>query len=177
LSSDENAIELLEEKLESLTDMQERMKTANKAIRLKDTERGNEQLRNMGYSDEEIKKLREPDFCGRVGYPDYALTNNNANIKRVKGRLESLKKEKSQKTSENEVADLSGVTVKENVEEMRLQLFFEGKPEPEIRDILKRQAFKWSPRNSCWQRQLTNNARWAAKQAIEQIKKLREEVE
>lgn len=177
LSSDENAIELLEEKLENLTDMQERMKTANKAIRLKDTEKGNERLRSMGYSDEEIKKLREPDFCGRVGYPDYALTNNNANIKRVKGRLESLKKEKSQKTSENEVADLSGVTVKENVEEMRLQLFFEGKPEPEIRDILKRQAFKWSPRNSCWQRQLTNNARWAAKQAIEQIKKLREEVE
>lgn len=172
LSSDENAIELLEEKLESLTDMQERMKAANKAIRLKDTEKGDEQLRDMGYSDEEIKKLREPDFCGRVGYPDYALTNNNANIKRVKGRLENLKKEKSRETSENEVADLPGLTVKENVEEMRLQLFFEGKPEPEVRDILKRQAFKWSPRNGCWQRQLTNNARWAAKQAIEEIKKL-----
>ena len=142
LSSDENAIELLEEKLENLTDMQERMKAANKAIRLKDTEKGNEQLRSMGYSDEQIKELREPDFCGRVGYPDYALTNNNANIKRVKGRLESLKKEKSRETSENEVADLPGVTIKENVEEMRLQLFFEGKPEPEVRDILKRQAFK-----------------------------------
>ena len=172
LSSDENAIELLEEKLENLTDMQERMKAANKAIRLKDTEKGNEQLRSMGYSDEQIKELREPDFCGRVGYPDYALTNNNANIKRVKGRLEVLKKEKSRDSTENEVADLPGVTIKENVEEMRLQLFFEGKPEPEVRDILKRQAFKWSPRNGCWQRQLTNNARLAAKEAIEQIKKL-----
>ena len=99
LSSDENAIELLEEKLENLTDMQERMKAANKAIRLKDTEKGNEQLRSMGYSDEQIKELREPDFCGRVGYPDYALTNNNANIKRVKGRLESLKKEKTSKSA------------------------------------------------------------------------------
>lgn len=173
LSSDENAIELLEERLENLTDMQERMKAANKAIRLKDTEKGDEQLREMGYSEEEIRKLREPDFCGRVGYPDYALTNNNANIKRVKGRLESLKKEKSRETSENEVADLPGLTVKENVEEMRLQLFFEDKPEPEVRDILKRQAFKWSPRNGCWQRQLTNNARWAAKQAIEGIENVR----
>lgn len=118
---------------------------------------------------------REPDFCGRVGYPDYALTNNNANIKRTKSRLESLKKEKSRETSENEVADLPGVTIKENVEEMRLQLFFEGKPEPEVRDILKRQAFKWSPRNGCWQRQLTNNARWAVKQAIEEIKRLQED--
>lgn len=147
----------------------------NKAIRLKDTEKGNEQLRSMGYSDEQIKELREPDFCGRVGYPDYALTNNNANIKRTKSRLESLKKEKSRETSENEVADLPGVTIKENVEEMRLQLFFEGKPEPEVRDILKRQAFKWSPRNGCWQRQLTNNARWAVKQAIEEIKRLQED--
>lgn len=176
LSSDENAIELLEEKLENLTDMQERMKAANKAIRLKDMEKGNEQLRSMGYSDEEIKELRTPDFCGRLGYPDYALTNNNANIKRVKGRLESLKKEKSRETTENEVADLPGVTIKENVEEMRLQLFFEGKPEPEVRDILKRQTFKWSPRNGCWQRQLTNNARLAVKRAIEEIKRLQEDI-
>lgn len=174
LSNDENAIELLEEKLENLTDMQERMKAANKAIRLKDTEKGDEQLRDMGYSDEEIKELRTPDFCGRVGYPDYALTNNNANIKRTKNRLENLKMEKSRETTESEVSGLPGVTLKENVEEMRLQLFFEGKPESEVRDILKRQAFKWSPRNGCWQRQLTNNARYAAKQALEQIKELQE---
>ena len=172
LSSDENAIELLEEKLESLTDMQERMKTANKAIRLKDTERGNEQLRNMGYSDEEIKKLREPDFCGRVGYPDYALTNNNANIKRVKGRLESLKKERSQETSENEITDLPGVTIKENVEEMRLQLFFEGKPEPEVREILKSNGFRWAPSQSAWQRHLNGNSEYSLKRVIEQLERL-----
>mgnify|MGYP002508686165 CR=1 FL=1 len=39
-SSDEDAIERLEEKLENLKDMQERMKAANKAVRLKDTEKG-----------------------------------------------------------------------------------------------------------------------------------------
>ena len=47
---------------------------------------------------------------------------------------------------------------------MRLQLFFDNKPEAEIRDILKKHGFKWSPKNSCWQRQLTNNAKYALSQ-------------
>ncbi len=171
-SDDENAIEKLEEKLEKLKDMQERMKAANKAIRLKDVEKGNELLGSMGYSDEQITQLREPDFCGRVGYPNYALINNNANIKRIKVRIENLKKEKSRETSENEVADLPGLTVKENVEEMRLQLFFEGKPEPEVREILKSNGFRWAPSQLAWQRQLTDNARYALKRVIETLKEI-----
>ncbi len=61
-SGDEDAIERLEEKLQSMKEDQERMKAANKAIRLKDTEKGNEELLNMGYSKEQIKNLREKDF-------------------------------------------------------------------------------------------------------------------
>ena len=68
-SDDERAIEKLEEKLEDLKGMQESMKAANKAIRMKDTEAGNDALREMGYSEEDIKKLREPDFYGCIGYP------------------------------------------------------------------------------------------------------------
>lgn len=79
-SSDENAIEKLQEKVDELRETQEQMKEANKAIRLKDTEKGNELLRNMGYTDEQITDLRTPDFCGRLGFPNYALTNNNANM-------------------------------------------------------------------------------------------------
>jgi hypothetical protein len=45
-----------------------------------------------------------------------------------------------------------------NLEENRLQLFFAGKPEEEIRAILKKNGYKWSPRNTAWQRQLTPNA-------------------
>ena len=42
------------------------MKAANKAVRMKDAEKGNEALRDMGYSEAQIKELREPDFCGRT---------------------------------------------------------------------------------------------------------------
>ena len=90
-SDDERAIEKLEEKLEDMKNVQERMKAANKAIRMKDTEAGDDLLRELGYSEDTIKKLRTPDFCGRIGYPGYELTNNNANIHRIEERINNLK--------------------------------------------------------------------------------------
>ncbi len=170
-SSDEDAIEKLEERLESLKDIQERMKAANKAIRLKDTEKGNEQLRDMGYSDGQIKELREPDFCGRTGYPDYALQNNNANIHRIEGRIKELQVTKERGTLETENQFFKIV---ENTEAMRLQLFFDGKPDLEVREVLKSNGFRWAPSQNAWQRQLTNNARYALKQVVDKLKELQE---
>lgn len=86
-SDDERAIEKLEEKLEDMKKLQEDMKAANKALRLKDKEAGNDQLREIGYSEESIEELRKPDYLGRVGYPNFQLSNNNANIHRVEERL------------------------------------------------------------------------------------------
>ena len=171
-SGDEDAIERLEEKLEALKDSQESMKAANKAIRMKDTEKGDEELRTMGYSDEQIAELRKPDFCGRVGFPDYALQNNNANIHRVEGRLKSLRavKEKGSQETENRF-----FKVVENTEKMRLQLFFEGKPEPEVREVLKSNGFKWAPSQGAWQRQLTSNARYALQSVIKRMEEMGEE--
>lgn len=170
-SGDERAIEKLEEKLEGLKELQETMKLVNKAIRLKDMKKGDEVLRDMGYSDEQIKKLREPDFCGRIGFPDYALQNNNANIHRVEDRLKGLKATKEKGTIETENQFFRIV---ENTDIMRLQIFFDGKPEPEVRDILKSNGFRWAPSQSAWQRQLTNNALYSLKKIIEQLEKLKE---
>ena len=71
---------------------QELMKAANVAIRMKDPTEGDAKLAELGYTPEDIAKLREPDFCGRIGYPAYLLQNNNANIRRIRGRIEELKK-------------------------------------------------------------------------------------
>lgn len=168
-SGDQDAIERLEEKLENLKDMQERMKAANKAIRMKDVKKADEELMNMGYSEDQIKNLREPDFCGRVGYPSYMLQNNNANIHRIEGRLNQLQVAKEKGTQETEYKLFKVV---ENTEIMRLQILFDGKPEPEVRDILKKNGFRWSPKNSCWQRQLTNNARYSLDRVKEELEGL-----
>lgn len=62
-----------------------------------------------------------------------------------------------------------------NETENRLQLVFDGKPEPEQITALKHNGFRWSPRFKAWQRQLTENAICAAWQVVKDFDKLEEE--
>lgn len=165
-SSDARAIEKLEEQLQDLKANQEQMKAANKAIRLKNIEDGNDRLREMGYSEHAITQLRTPDFCGRVGYPAYMLQNNNANIHRIENRIKDLQAVKDRGTSETEYKTFKAV---ENTEIMRYQILFDGKPEAEIRTILKSNGFKWAPSQGAWQRQITANGKWAFNRVVEQL--------
>lgn len=169
-ADDEDAIIKLEEKLSGLEAMQERMKEINAYYKKHKTLEGCPEL-----TDEARRKLEagmEMDFRQNPQpYPSWAITNNGANIRTTRQRLEKLREEKSRETSEVRHDDLE-LTVRENVEDMRLQILFDDKPEPEVRDLLKSWAFKWAPSAGAWQRQLTNDARYAAKQVLT---KLREE--
>lgn len=171
-SNDERAIEKLEEKLEDMKTQQEKMKAANKALRLKDPEAGNDALRELGYSEQEIAELRKPDYIGRLGYPDWELSNNNANIHRVEERIKSLKAVKEKGSSEQEYETFKAV---ENTEAMRYQIIFDGKPEPEVRDLLKSNGFKWAPSQGAWQRQITANGRYAFERVIKRLKEMEAE--
>ena len=55
---------------------------------------------------------------------------------------------------------------------MRIQLFFEGKPEPEVRDILKSNGFRWAPSVGAWQRQLNNNGKYAVERVIRELEEM-----
>lgn len=168
-SNDERAIDKLQEKLDGLKEFQEHMREANKAIRMKDEKKGNEKLRDMGLTDAQIAELRKPDFCGRIGYPDYQLQNNNANIHRIEGRIRSLQAVKDAGTKE---VEHEGFKVVENAELMRIQIIFPGKPEAEVREVLKSNGFKWAPSQGAWQRQLNNNGKWAMERVIEELEKM-----
>lgn len=61
-----------------------------------------------------------------------------------------------------------------NETENRIQLVFDGKPEEEERNILKKNGFRWSPRFKAWQRQLTENAVCAVWQVVKDFDKLEE---
>lgn len=165
-SGDADALEKLQKKLDGLKELQERMKAANAAIRLKDTEKGDARMAELGYTAEQIRELREPDFCGRVGFPSYLLSNNNANIHRIEARIKELTAAKAAEPTETEH---EGFRVVENTETMRLQLFFDGKPDEETRSILKSNGFRWAPSVGAWQRQLTENARSALRRIISQL--------
>lgn len=64
---------------------------------------------------------------------------------------------------------IAGVRLVENTGLDRVQLIFPAKPSSEEREILKRRAFRWSPREGAWQRQLTANGIRAAEAVLEQL--------
>ena len=167
-SSDANAVTLLQEKLDTLKQEQEKMKKVNAYYRKHKTLDGCPVL-----ADEEIEKLKI-EMKSSWHYQDkpylsWQLSNNNQNIHSVEERLQRLKVEKERNSSEY---DSDYFKVVENTEIMRLQLFFDGKPEAEVRELVKHNGFKWSPKNGCWQRQLTNNARYSVKCLIKELSKL-----
>ena len=102
-------------------------------------------------------------FYGKP-FPTYELTNSNANIKRVKQRIETLEAVKVSKPVEEEH---DGYTYRENTEAMRVQFRFDGKPDDETRALLKRNGFRWAPSLGVWQRQLNDNCKYAAHRVME----------
>lgn len=50
--------------------------------------------------------------------------------------------------------------------ENRLQIYHDSKPPYEVISLLKKEAWKWSRNNQCWQRQLTRNACYSAARVV-----------
>jgi hypothetical protein len=150
--ADPEALRKLRFELERLEGLQARMKAANAALRKGEVP--------TGFTPGTLAKLKTPDELGVVGFPGWALSNNLANIKRLKGRIAELERVRAAPaTVERELA--GGVRVVENAEAFRLQLFFPGKPPAEVRARLKGCGFRWAPSEGAWQRQLTANAKAA----------------
>ena len=75
-------------------------------------------------------------------------------------------KQQERASRENREIPFDGGKVVYNFEEDRLQILFDKIPDTDMRTTLKRNAFKWAPRNQAWQRQLTRNAEYAAGQVL-----------
>ncbi|MPN48640.1 hypothetical protein SDC9_196251 [bioreactor metagenome] len=127
-------------------------------------------IEKMGYTSAQILRLQTPDYAGRTGYPSFQLTNNNANIRRIKKRIEEL--EKIALSASQEIKKVFGeITYLEA--DNRVQLLFPDKPADAIRKILKDHSFRFSPsRNNAWVRHLNNAGRYAAERAIKKISEL-----
>ena len=168
-SDDPDAIDKLQEKVAKLEADQSRMKLANAAIRREKKNGPVEQLAalvRLGYPEAIAGKLLQPDFCGRIGFPNYMLTNNNANIRRIKARIEELGRRPTEDV-EREVE--GGIRYREDVGENRVMLFFPGKPDEHVRRTLKGYGFKWSPTRGAWVRFLNGGGRYAAEAALRGI--------
>ena len=156
---DSEAVKRYETKLKQLETAQEHMKAVNKAWK-----QGKEALYELGLSDETIEKLKHkmPSYETKP-FPAWALSNNSAEIRRVKEKLEELK---ILDEMETENITFDGGEMKINLEINRIQFIFDDIPSKEIRVILKSHGFKWAPSEGAWQRQRTINAIRAAKRLL-----------
>jgi hypothetical protein len=80
------------------------------------------------------------------------------------GKVGQPEPERDDRASETE--EVNGVRIVRNYGLDRVQLIFAGKPDDETRGRLKSSGWHWSPRESAWQRKLTNNAIYNAKYCI-----------
>ena len=53
----------------------------------------------------------------------------------------------------------------------RMRFYFDEIPSVEVRNLMKRNAFKWSPKNGAWQRQLTANCKFDTKRILAELNK------
>lgn len=101
----------------------------------------------------------------------FQLTNNGAEIRRLEERVRILEQRaaavaaaaEAPAAEELEQVDEDAPRIVENALEQRLQIFFPDRPSAELRDRLKARGFRWAPSQGAWQRQLTTNARDAAR--------------
>jgi len=161
-----DAVKKLNAKLEKLIRAQETMKAVNAYYRKHKSLEGCPELDSEAI--EKLKARMEIRGMQDKPYPSWALSNNNAEIRRIKDRIQSLSVNKEELYTGWEFA---GGKAEINVKDNRLQLFFDDKPDGKIRDELKANGFRWSPKASAWQRQLNSNAIYAA-DAISSIKPL-----
>ncbi|MCE4768750.1 antirestriction protein ArdA, partial [Clostridioides difficile] len=140
-ADDPNAISKLQSKLAKREALQETMKAVNAYYRKHKTVDGCPHL--TAAQIEAMKASLSSDWrANPKPFETYQLSNNNAEIRRLKERIATL-------TRQKEVGyvgwEFDGGKVEANAGDNRLQIFFDEKPDGDTRDKLKEYGFKWSP--------------------------------
>lgn len=160
-------LEIYRAELAALEATQERYKNINVAYRA--YKKNPQSLQDSGLPEADQKMIiqwvPEYDFEKCPIHP-YQMSNNLANIKRLKGRVAELEAKEERKEGGNKEFAFAGGLVVFNYEQDRLQIKHDVKPAQEVIDKLKRNGFRWSPFNKAWQRQLTDNAKYATQQLL-----------
>lgn len=169
--ADPHAREMLTERLNSQRQMLEDAKTANAYYRKHKTLEG-----CPGLSEKNRAWLTRPGvFASGDGspislygspFPAYELASIRGKIERTEQRLAELDRREQQAAEPQTGTAFDGGQIVRNIDLNRLQILFDAIPDADTRAALKQNGFRWSPKNQAWQRQLTDNAERAARQAL-----------
>lgn len=169
-SGDENAIEKLELKVETLEAQRDMMKEINAYYRKHKTLTGCEAC-SQETAERIMNEMKSSAWrASELPFASYSLTNTGAEIRRLNKRIEELKAMREAGNSESET-EIEGLKIVENADIARIQLVFDGKPEENVRNILKKNGFRWSPSQGAWQRNLNDAGKYAVQRVLSELKK------
>ena len=157
-ADDPEALNKLTEKLEGLQIAQTRMKQINAYYRKHGTCRGFHGL-TEAQADHLDERVEQGYSWEKSPYPSYVLSNNNQEIRRLQERVKQLAEARE---LGYQGWEFDGGRVVANADKNRLQIFFDEIPGEEVRQDLKGRGFRWARSEGAWQRQLTDNAIYAA---------------
>ena len=164
-------VERLQIKLDTLTELHEKMKAANKIVRSKKMVEAEQidELVALGLNEQQaIEILKPTERWQSVGFPTYQLQNNLAKIKATQAAIE---RHKAMAESEDKEITFNGGRVVVCNSDERMRFYFDEIPSVEVRNMMKRNAFRWSPKNGAWQRQLTANCKFDTKRILAELNK------
>ena len=164
-------VERLQSKLDTLTELHEKMKAANKIVRSKkmSEEEQIDGLVALGLNEKQAVEILKPtERWQSIGFPTYQLQNNLAKIKDTQAAIE---RHKAMAEAEDKEITFNGGRVVVCNSDERMRFYFDEIPSVEVRNLMKRNAFKWSPKNGAWQRQLTANCKFDTKRILAELNK------
>jgi len=182
-SQDPVAVQKLRVKLAELERSQELMKAANRIVKRKKGTQEEKvvELEGLGFAHAAAVNLFVPNCFGSIGFEGWKLTNNSANMRRIRERIADLER-RDEKEAKGPRADrlIGEIIVRENLEFHKIELHFPGKPDEETRAFLKSNGFRWIRSGGCWSRANDNateaRLKWLAEKIGAEITEAPEEV-
>lgn len=149
-ASDYDACERLRHEIASLEDQQAYMTKINKAHKQFLRDAGRLECSDLTDSDRALIRNYKPAYSWEPHpFAPFQLTNNNANIRRLRARLEQISAAKAAPVVAQE--STNGVRMEDDPPANRVRLFFPGKPDASVRSTLKGNGFRWAPSIGAWQ--------------------------
>ncbi len=163
--TDPHAREMWVDRLQRLQSTLDRGKAMNAHFRKHKTMKGFPDMDDETAAEMDEAISRAPAFA-QTPFPDFELASLRGKIKRAQENLSKLDSLEQHKDDAANTLEFDGGKIFLNMEANRLQILFDEIPSEETRSALKSHGFKWSRKNEAWQRQLTRNAIYDAKQIL-----------
>lgn len=161
---DPDALDKLRTKISDLEKRQDFMKQVNKQFRAGGWNAVE------GLSEGSVARLKQTMIDApyiKKPFETYSLTNNSANIRRIKERIITL--ERAQQEPERAPVRGPGFTVIESKDENRILFEFDKKPAREVCQIMRSNGWRFSRRLMAWVRLINNTSRFSAERVTSQL--------